>query len=115
MLGGIGNIYPSISRTNLQLDKKCIVDLAPIRMCFLCEEITKENLVILLSSQPQPKNSKCGEDMVAIHKQEQISSHLQQDYGWHQPFRHDAVHLFGLKTARSGKISFQLHIQDGVD
>jgi hypothetical protein len=32
LLGGIGNFYPSCSRANLQLDKKCILDLVPSHM-----------------------------------------------------------------------------------
>jgi hypothetical protein len=64
---------------------------------------------------PQPKKRKYGEDMLAIHKKTKNHHILQQVYGQHQLFRHDAVHLFGRKVDNASlkKRSFQNYSQDG--
>jgi hypothetical protein len=58
--------YSSSSRTNLQLDKKCIADLVPFSHVF--SEKKSQKKLSFSPAMPQPKKRKYRNAMVAIHK-----------------------------------------------
>jgi hypothetical protein len=60
--------FPSSSRTNLQLDKKCNADLVPFSHVFSARRNDKKILSFFFPATPQPKKRKYREDMVAVHK-----------------------------------------------
>jgi hypothetical protein len=57
--------YPSSSRTNFQLDTKCIADLVPFSHVFSVRGGKKKICPLAML---QPKKRKHGENMVAVHR-----------------------------------------------
>jgi hypothetical protein len=90
--------YPSTSSTNLQLDKKCIADPVPFSRVFsMRRNHKKKKILSLFSPQPchSPRRGSMGKTWWKSTNKTKNHQILQQVYGLHRLFTHDAAHLFG--------------------